>query len=192
MELANKLSKKITLWCHQKSYMDDTQNIIVQYGIELFMETSLKLMLLLGIGILINRGLETIIILISFCSLRFFAGGFHMKTNIGCTLFMLIFWGISLCAKEWFKLSPWMYILLSSITVIQIFLFSPSKFSKYCVMDEMARIKKKIFSVIVFIVFFISSQFIEDSWKLLIVIPMFIESLTILPLQMVKFKRREM
>lgn len=61
------------------------ENVIIEYGMTLFLENVSKLLLILAIGFLIGEGKESFIILFTFCMFRLQAGGRHAKNNIGCT-----------------------------------------------------------------------------------------------------------
>ena len=67
------------------------ENVIIEYGMTLFLENVSKLLLILAIGFLIGEGKESFIILFTFCMFRLQAGGRHAKNNIGCTLSMLLY-----------------------------------------------------------------------------------------------------
>jgi len=71
------------------------------YGINLIIESIIKIFLIILIGRILNQLFPTILILIIFCSLRSQAGGFHFKTNAACFLSMLFIVLTSIYANQY-------------------------------------------------------------------------------------------
>ena len=86
------ISELLSAICQRLNHINQKtpeENVIIEYGMTLFLENVSKLLLILAIGFLIGEGKESFIILFTFCMFRLQAGGRHAKNNIGCTLSML-------------------------------------------------------------------------------------------------------
>lgn len=84
------LAEKVTDCCVYREDMEMAEKESVMYGIELFLETIWKSIALLIIGFITGNMLELIISVCSYSVLRYYAGGKHMKTSIGCFSFMVL------------------------------------------------------------------------------------------------------
>ncbi len=101
------------------------ENVIIEYGMTLFLENVSKLLLILAIGFLIGEGKESFIILFTFCMFRLQAGGMHAKNNIGCTLSMLFIWGLSLTASRYVTIGIPALVCIFIIGIAAVLLWVP-------------------------------------------------------------------
>lgn len=62
------------------------EKIVITYGVELLFNTLLKSIVYILLGMLFHQTLETFISIFVFGFLRYFTGGMHTKTDIGCFL----------------------------------------------------------------------------------------------------------
>lgn len=92
-------------WCNQESPQSESENMVIRYGAELLIDNCLKIIFLLILGGMFGKGLESVVFLFVFCSLRFKAGGFHAKTGWGCALCMSLVWAIGILAAEQIRMS---------------------------------------------------------------------------------------
>ena len=60
------------------------EKIVIEYGIELFLDSAVKAILYIGVGIIIGRIKETFCALIVWCMIRKQSGGRHAKNNFIC------------------------------------------------------------------------------------------------------------
>ena len=78
------ISRKIGLWCLRNEGINESQYPIVIYGIELFLNTTLKVMGILAIGAALGIFAEVLLAMAAFCGMRYWTGGYHCKTHMGC------------------------------------------------------------------------------------------------------------
>lgn len=78
------ISRKIGLWCLRNEEINESQYPIVIYGIELFLNTTLKVMGILAIGAVLGIFAEVLLAMATFCGMRYWTGGYHCKTHMGC------------------------------------------------------------------------------------------------------------
>lgn len=62
------------------------EKIVITYGVELLFNTLLKSIVYILLGTLLHQALETVLSIFVFGFLRYFTGGVHAKTDIGCFL----------------------------------------------------------------------------------------------------------
>lgn len=78
------ISRKLGLWCLRNEGINESQYPIVIYGIELFLNTTLKVMGILVIGAALGIFAEVLLAMATFCGMRYWTGGYHCKTHMGC------------------------------------------------------------------------------------------------------------
>lgn len=70
---------------------------IYSYGLEILMSTVFTIIILLIVGLFLHKGAETLILLLVYCPIRTFAGGYHMDSNLKCiSAFILLYFLIIL------------------------------------------------------------------------------------------------
>lgn len=154
-------------------------NVAIQYGFELILDNIIKLFFIQVLGIILGKGYETFIILLSFCTLRLQAGGIHAKSNIGCSLGMLLVWGISLIGSIFVKLKLPYIVLIYIISSIVILYFAPrGKNINYFTYSS--KLKKKLLSILILTLFSIIA-ILNSNLRELLVYPITLEVLTLLP-----------
>ncbi|MCP1103350.1 accessory gene regulator B [Aequitasia blattaphilus] len=84
------------------------------YGMKLFLGEMINISLILLIGMLCGRRIETIVFLLAFIPIRVFAGGYHASCRRNCTL---VFTGSYMCLC-----CVWNYIILSN-SVLESYLY---------------------------------------------------------------------
>ena len=80
------LSSRIAMLIQENAYTEDDQ-ILLTYGVEIWMEEIVKTGALLLGGLLIGRIKEIAVAILSFCSMRKVAGGYHADSSIKCFMF---------------------------------------------------------------------------------------------------------
>lgn len=86
----DKLAKHLTDYCLRRKAITDDKYEIYLYGFKLIIADVINYTIIITLGCLLNRLLESIVFLISLCGLRRFTGGFHAKTFWVCRMSMVI------------------------------------------------------------------------------------------------------
>lgn len=86
----DKLAKNLTNYCLRRKVITDDKYEIYLYGFKLIIADVINYTIVIILGSLLNRLLESIVFLISLCGLRRFTGGFHAKTFWVCRMSMVI------------------------------------------------------------------------------------------------------
>lgn len=80
----------IASWCKKNGSIPEEDYPIVLYGIQVLLNTSLKILGILLIGVLLHRLAAVCVSTTVFCSMRYWTGGWHSKSHIGYFSTMLI------------------------------------------------------------------------------------------------------
>lgn len=183
IKMEHKLASKITQWCLGRSEMSETQAIIVTYGIELIFDSLFKLIGLVILGIIFGRTWEVILSIGCFALLRSSAGGLHMESSLGCFLSMVFVCVTSCAGAELIGELPIAIMVVLSVGIVVLNkLFAPFFTQNNPIEDEQIIKNKNLRAVIISILLLIII-WIVPVWKikLLILIPVTLESLSILP-----------
>lgn len=84
------LCTSIANWCKKEGAVSEEDYPIILYGIQVFMNSTLKLLGIFVISALLHHFWTTLISTIVFCSMRCWTGGWHSKSHLGCFCTMLI------------------------------------------------------------------------------------------------------
>ena len=179
------MSSKLILWLNSINPKSVEETAVIKYGMELFLENSIKLLIISIAGLLIGKGRETLVILFTFCMFRLQAGGRHAKSNIGCTLCMTGIWGISLTTNHYITFSLPILGFIFAICTVEIILWVPQSINiEYFSCKEI--IQKKLYSfTFLFCILLVSALF--PDLRGVIISPVILEAITLLP----KHKEKE-
>lgn len=112
--------------------IDDEEAEVIKYGLELIIGEVPKILLLFIIAIVLKIGWLVIFAYFTMLPYKITAGGFHLKTNIGCTIGTLtIYYGNVLISKY----IIWTSIYAKYTVIFMIFVFSMIMVSLYAPAD---------------------------------------------------------
>lgn len=177
------IADKISNWCLKRNKVSEIQEVAIRYGIELYLDSTIKIFLIIFIGILLGRGYETIIAIACFCMLRGQAGGIHMKSSFGCFSSMVIIVLLSVAGAEFVqKISVPVIVILSIVSVMAIYLFAPYTTANNPISEEKIILSKKRKAMLIVVLVGLIACVVESSHvRALLLIPVIIEIITILP-----------
>ena len=78
------LSHKLTVLLCRKMQIDEDEAELYELGIEVLISTGFTSAVIILVGILLHRAMESLIFLACFMTLRNYSGGYHAKTRTGC------------------------------------------------------------------------------------------------------------
>lgn len=177
------LASKITQWCMKRYEMTENMAIAVTYGIELLFDTLFKLIALLLLGALFHRTWEVILAVSCFSLLRSQAGGVHMQTNLGCFSSMLAVCVLACVGAEFIQGIPVAVLAVISVGILVLNKrFAPFFTENNPIEDKQIQRRKNIGAVVLAAILLIVIWMVPV-WKvkLLMLIPVIIETLSILP-----------
>lgn len=93
------LNKLINILDYKKAYSQEKKELI-GYGIELILDSAIKFLVYLMIGIVIDKFYEVLFAVFVFGSIRKYVGGIHAKTGTGCFILTGIAIAMSISAPQ--------------------------------------------------------------------------------------------
>ena len=179
-----KISDKIIEWCKQNYQFAEDEYPVFEYGIQLILNTFLKVIMIFMIGFVIGYFQEVVVTLSVFCGIRHFAGGVHCKTDLGCFCVMLF---ICMCPIFMFRVdenfSKWIWGVISVYSVYEMIRYAPRNSKVNPIYDSKILVRKRIGSLIVTgIAVLLLFCYPELNMRWLIAMPLFIEAVTISPI----------
>lgn len=173
----------ISSWCCKTLMNTEEEQIVIQYGTEVFLDGIIKVIILFIIGFLMGFPIEFMMVLFFFCSLRYWAGGHHCKTSARCLWAMILLCIVSVYGANVFKKVEVMYLFIAMIVaLILLMIFAPGQTILNPITDEKVIRKKKWGAIIwaslecIFIILVIDMR-----WKWTFFCPIFIEAISIIP-----------
>ena len=108
--------------------IDDEKAEVIRYGLELIIGEIPKIVLLFVIAIILKIGWLVVFAYFTMLPYKIVAGGFHLKTNIGCTIGTLTIYYGNVLISEYITWTP---IYMKYIMILVIFIFSIIMISLY-------------------------------------------------------------
>lgn len=120
------ICQKIAFWCQQNSDMPEEEYPILVYGVEVLANTSVKILGLLILGYICNCIVEAVITIAVFGSMRYWSGGYHCKTHIGCFIAMLgMCIGSTVLSKIMIQKSALIWLLMVTYSCWAVIRYAP-------------------------------------------------------------------
>ncbi|WP_349948230.1 accessory gene regulator B family protein [Lacrimispora sp. BS-2] len=166
-------------WLNKMSPKSQEENKVIQYGMELLLDNIIKLIVILLIGIVLGKGVETLVVLSTFCGLRLQAGGIHAKTGLGCGFSMLLVWAISILGDIFFDIKTSFLPYIYTVSALVILCCAPRTINIEHFSSQ-DKLKKKLYSIVV-LTFIMAIAFLNPPLRDLLIIPVTLEVLTLLP-----------
>ncbi len=85
----NRLASAITNYYCKKNIIAEDKKEIYCYGFQLIMADIINYTIIIALGIILNRIIDSMVFLIILCGIRQFSGGFHAKTFAVCRLSLI-------------------------------------------------------------------------------------------------------
>lgn len=167
--LSHTISKYLVGMLEQNQECSEEKHLLLVYGTEVILENLWKTIAYILWGIMIHRGLEMLLAMLVFCSIRKYAGGYHAKTPIGCFLCGFIGLNIVICIPMVFRPHQ---LCFSVCCVLVMFLYS--LFS----LNKPKKIQKNIFFLLLCL--FLFSFCVPRYWGTIILFSSIFEMLTLL------------
>ena len=159
--LTNKIQKKMP-------EINDERAQIIKYGLQLMIGEIPKFILLIAMAIISKIGWLVIFAYITMLPYKIVAGGFHLKTHIGCTIgTFIVYFGNVLISKNLILQPAYLkYIiagLIWGISLIMISLYAPADTVNAPILRKKERKLKKILSYIFATITLLVAMLIKDN-----------------------------
>lgn len=165
--------------------VDDERAEVIMYGLQLLIGEVPKLILLFIVAIILKMGWLVIFAYATMLPYKIVAGGFHLKTNIGCTIgtFIVYFGNVLLSKYIMFEPIYMKYILEGLVwlfTIVMISIYAPADTINLPILRKKERKTKKILSYVFASVTLICSLVIRNEvLSNILLFNVFIESVSI-------------
>ena len=159
--LTNKIQKKMP-------EINDERAQRIKYGLQLMIGEIPKFILLIAMAIISKIGWLVIFAYITMLPYKIVAGGFHLKTHIGCTIgTFIVYFGNVLISKNLILQPAYLkYIiagLIWGISLIMISLYAPADTVNAPILRKKERKLKKILSYIFATITLLVAMLIKDN-----------------------------
>lgn len=155
----DKLSRVLTDYYLNKNYISSDKKEVYEYGFKLIIADLINFSLVLILGGIVRRFSDSVVFLITLCTVRQFSGGFHAKTFWICRLSMVItFISVIICTNLFlrFGVSVRGVLFINILCDIFIGVFSPVKHKNKKLTEEQ-KYKNKMSAVIISLIFSVIS-----------------------------------
>lgn len=177
------LSSLIVSYMNQNGEYTDNERLIFTYGIELLLNSLLKIMIYLAIGCIMGKGMKVIEALFVFGILRKLSGGRHAKTSLGCFLItgIILILGIGVPYIVCFSNSE--YIFVAIVTWIIYLCFAPCDEYYQAMERKSERKRQKTKSLILSGGILTAGYFMDRYWRMLMLCITFLQGITTVELK---------
>lgn len=163
--ICESLTKKIQ---EQMPEVDNERAEVIKYGLEIIIGEIPKLILLVVVAIILKIGWLVVFAYLTMLPYKVMAGGFHLKTNIGCLIgTFTVYYGNVLLSK-YMVIEPiyLKYIIIITtwiFSIIMISLYAPADTINLPILRKKERKTKKILSYIFATIMLIGSLVIKNN-----------------------------
>lgn len=163
-KICESLLKKIR---KEMPYIDDERAEIILYGLQLIVGEVPKIILLFAVAILLKIGWLVIFAYATMLPYKIVAGGFHLKTNLGCMIgTFVVYFGNVLISKYIVLFTETKYLLTLFtliFSIIMICLYAPADTINLPILRQKERKTKKVLSYILAIITLIASLLVQNN-----------------------------
>lgn len=147
--------------------IDDERAEIILYGLQLIVGEVPKIILLFAVAILLKIGWLVIFAYATMLPYKIVAGGFHLKTNLGCMIgTFVVYFGNVLISKYIVLFTETKYLLTLFtliFSIIMICLYAPADTINLPILRQKERKTKKVLSYIFAIITLIASLLVQNN-----------------------------
>lgn len=177
-DITHSLSTRIVSGLNTDKRYTESERQVFTYGIELILNSLLKITVYLIIGILFDAERELITALFIFGTLRKFSGGRHAVSNWGCFLITGSILAFSVSVPYVFCVPIQVYPLAAAMIWIIYARFAPCD-QYYKSKKEAANLQKKK-TLIILSIFFITGYFNNDYYQMLVLCVSLLQGITLI------------
>lgn len=162
--------------------IDDERAEIIDYGLKIIIGEIPKFFIVIIISIIFGIWKNTLLTFLIIMPYRMFAGGVHLKTHLGCITATTAMYCLPGLIAKYMDLSMYKYffiLLVWIFAMVMIKLYAPADTENVPILRRKDRRNKRILSYITVTVLSIIAIFINSEISNLIIISIFIQTLTI-------------
>lgn len=162
--------------------IDDERAEIINYGLQNIIGEIPKFFIVILVSIVLNIWKNTLLTFLIILPYRAFAGGVHLKTHIGCIIATTTMYCLPGAIAKYMDIGTYKYTLIILVWIFamaMIKLYAPADTENVPILRKKERRNKKILSYIFVTILSIIAFFTNNEITNLIIISMFIQTLTI-------------
>lgn len=125
--MIRRVSEGIVKWQFRKNILTCEQIALYQYAYEVMLNQAINIFIAVLIAVAFNKPMSVFVFLVSYIPLRSYCGGYHARTNGGCTIVSTILI-LLVCMLE--KLTIWdstifLALIILAVSGALIFIYAP-------------------------------------------------------------------
>lgn len=158
----------------------DKERQVFMYGTELILNSLLKILIYLLVGIAAGKGIEVTVAVCIFGVVRKCSGGIHAKTNLGCFLITGSILASSIYMSGILQIQGKVYVLSSvAVWIIYACLAPCDEYYREKGRKAQAR-EQKIKTLILVSMILVSGYYLKYPWKMLILCILALQGITLI------------
>lgn len=138
-------AQKIADFLCKKNIISKEETEIYTYGYETFISALIDFVLIMGLGFLFNRPMNTFIAFMMFVSVRLYTGGYHAKTYLKCKLTMCLIMAL-IIGYSFFEFPIYITLLILLMFNLTVLFMAPIE-NKNKPIEQQEKIKNKKISI---------------------------------------------
>lgn len=123
--MINAVSQKILKILIRNNAVRKEQESLVLFGIEQGLHLLINVFIMIMTGFLLGRLWQSIIMLISFMSVRRYAGGYHADTRMQCAVMSWIVFFITITVQKYVFINFMAEVTILAVTLLILYCFCP-------------------------------------------------------------------
>ncbi len=151
--MVSSLKKKIMNFIKSNGDIDNNKLDVIEYGLDSLYLTFSKLIIVFVLSYILGIIKGTLLILLFYNVIRFFAFGMHAKKSSHCLIFSIVFFVLIPYIIPKIYISSITKIILCFISNIFIIIYAPADTEKRPLIKKNKRIRFKILSIIISFVY---------------------------------------
>ena len=157
----------------------ESERIVITYGLEIFLNNFIKLIIYLITGFMCNIFSETIIAIVILGGLRILSGGYHSQSDLGCLLLTggMIFLPIVL--SKYLSIPHEYFVLILFGIAIVYFCYVPQD-EKYLEASREELLKIKTSDILVMFGDCLGGLFISNQWGMIIMFVALVQGISLI------------
>lgn len=168
--------------------MTEDEESVIRYGIKVVFYSLFKFLIMLSTAWFLGIVSEACTVFILMAVIRSFAFGFHADTSLSC-IFLTFINIFGVIYFSLFDLNPFLKITLSLMSFVLFALYAPADTEERPLIDYSKRKKLKIKVILTWVIYFISSYFVEPRLSNIIVLSLFFMAFNTCPILYILFKK---
>ncbi len=174
------LSEQMVTVMDKYNNYEETEKIVISYGMELFLNSVLKTSIYLLIGMVAGKGVEVILAMTIFGGVRKISGGRHVETDVGCFIMTgSIIFLVAIC-PDIINISVKGYALIIFLVNCTFICLAPSDEYFEKPENHKEKMKEKLKCILVINIIFLFGMNVGNYWRTIMFIALAAQGITLI------------